>query len=364
MIGVGPGPPVEQDVLPIGLGDRLVRGVAGEPAEPDLVLVEKPPEGSLGEREALAGPALRVPAVGQPEDAGDADPGGGALGEDLASEGIELGRGRGPRRSGRRAEDPLGDVPAAFDGVRPAPAERQLRAVEPAALVDLQPRPVGFPATIAEDHDLAAAPVAEDRAVEFGRGEVERVGDVDRGPQLEVEDGHPRPREPGASVTRSPRRVARALPAQWHGANIPRVRRADSGPADSIAAASGGRSPPLPGIASATARRWRSVIDPSVFVSDRGIPASSLRARVRPQRRWLIRTSATAMLSASHGEVRITSAARSCPSAIRRFRSALASRPRWPVRARAGAVAARRRRSLSRPCDPPRRPPSGGRSFP
>ncbi len=54
--------------------------------------------------------------------------------------------------------------------------------------------------------------------------------------------------------------------------------------------------------------RWRSVIEPTVFFSDIGTCARNLRQRVWPQRRWLISRSATAMLSASHGQSRMTSA--------------------------------------------------------
>ena len=42
----------------------------------------------------------------------------------------------------------------------------------------------------------------------------------------------------------------------------------------------------------ARARRWRSVIEPTVLVSDIGIDARNLRQRVRPQRCWLISRSA------------------------------------------------------------------------
>jgi len=56
----------------------------------------------------------------------------------------------------------------------------------------------------------------------------------------------------------------------------------------------------------ASVRRWRSVIEPTVFFSDIGICARNFRQRVWPQRRWLISRSATAMLSASQGQSRIT----------------------------------------------------------
>src|SRR5438128_5258304 len=48
--------------------------------------------------------------------------------------------------------------------------------------------------------------------------------------------------------------------------------------------------------------RWRSVMDPTVFFSDIGTWARERRQRVCPQRRWLIKRSATAMLCASQGQ--------------------------------------------------------------
>jgi hypothetical protein len=89
--------------------------------------------------------------------------------------------------------------------------------------------------------------------------------------------------------------------------------------------------------------RWRSVIDPTVFFSDIGICAKNLRQRVCPQRRWLIRRSATAMLWASQGQRRITSATSTSSTATLRLRSARARRT-WFARARArmccGAIVA------------------------
>ena len=55
----------------------------------------------------------------------------------------------------------------------------------------------------------------------------------------------------------------------------------------------------------ATTWRWRSVSEPIVFVSDSDAWARNRRQRVLPQRRWLIRRSASVMLSACHGDSRI-----------------------------------------------------------
>jgi hypothetical protein len=76
----------------------------------------------------------------------------------------------------------------------------------------------------------------------------------------------------------------------------------------------------------ASVRRWRSVIDPTVLVSDIGTIARNLRQRLSPQRRWLISRSATAMLCASQGHSRMTSATASSPVAILRLSSARARR--------------------------------------
>src|SRR5262249_19239724 len=59
----------------------------------------------------------------------------------------------------------------------------------------------------------------------------------------------------------------------------------------------------------ASATRCRCVIVPIVLLSDIGTWARSLRHRWCPQRRWLSSRSETVIVSASHGEVRITSAA-------------------------------------------------------
>jgi hypothetical protein len=76
----------------------------------------------------------------------------------------------------------------------------------------------------------------------------------------------------------------------------------------------------------ASVRRWRSVIEPTVLVSDIGTSARNLRQRFSPQRRWLVSRSATAMLSASQGHSKITCATLSSPVAILRLRSARAKR--------------------------------------
>jgi hypothetical protein len=76
----------------------------------------------------------------------------------------------------------------------------------------------------------------------------------------------------------------------------------------------------------ASVRRWRSVIEPTVLVSDIGTSARNLRARFSPQRRWLVSRSQTAMLSASHGHSRITCATPISPVAILRLSSARARR--------------------------------------
>jgi hypothetical protein len=76
----------------------------------------------------------------------------------------------------------------------------------------------------------------------------------------------------------------------------------------------------------ARVRRWRSVIDPTVLVSDIGTSARNLRARLSPQRRWLVNRSETAMLSASQGQSRITCATPISPVAILRLSSARARR--------------------------------------
>ena len=65
-----------------------------------------------------------------------------------------------------------------------------------------------------------------------------------------------------------------------------------------LSSAQAGSAPSM----AASACRWRSVMDPIVFVSDIGIDARNLRHRVRPQRCWLISRSAIDMLSASQGQ--------------------------------------------------------------
>ena len=106
-------------------------------------------------------------------------------------------------------------------------------------------------------------------------------------------------------------------------------RARGAAPLDSVASASerelSVRAAPLCS-SEASVRRWRSVIDPTVFFSDIGIWARNLRQRVWPQRRWLISRSATAMLCASQGQRRITSPTSSSPTATLRLSSARARR--------------------------------------
>src|SRR3954470_3359442 len=82
----------------------------------------------------------------------------------------------------------------------------------------------------------------------------------------------------------------------------------------------------MPSNRRASAWRWRSVIDPTVLFSDMGIDARSLRHRVLPQRRWLVRRSETVIEAASHGHSRMTCAAEISPSATWRLSSARARR--------------------------------------
>ena len=106
----------------------------------------------------------------------------------------------------------------------------------------------------------------------------------------------------------------------------------------------------------ASARRWRSVIEPTVFVSDMGIEARNRRQRVRPQRCWLSSRSAIAMLSASHGHSSTMSATVVSPSATCRLSSPGPGGHDSPERARACAAA--QGPSLLRPLNLPaaRRP--------
>ena len=86
------------------------------------------------------------------------------------------------------------------------------------------------------------------------------------------------------------------------------------------------RAEPLADSNAASVWRWRSVIEPTVFFSDIGICARNLRQRVWPQRRWLMSRSATAMLCASQGHSRITSATSTSSTATLRLSSARARR--------------------------------------
>ena len=79
-------------------------------------------------------------------------------------------------------------------------------------------------------------------------------------------------------------------------------------------------------IIAASARRWRSVIEPTVFVSVMPMLARNLAQRVAPQRRWLSRSSEIVMLAASHGHSRITSPTVVVPLATLRLSSARARR--------------------------------------
>ena len=109
------------------------------------------------------------------------------------------------------------------------------------------------------------------------------------------------------------------------------------------------------------ASRWRSVIDPMVLFSGIGMAASTVRALVQPQRRWLVRRSATSMLFASHGRLRMTSATASFPSATRRLRFARASLTlfaRSSARCVAGSVARAVREGRPKRWHSIRKPPS------
>lgn len=79
----------------------------------------------------------------------------------------------------------------------------------------------------------------------------------------------------------------------------------------------------------ASARRWRSVIAPTVLVSAIPMSARNLLQRVVPQRRWLVNSSAIVMLAASHGHSRMTMPTVVLPSAMLRLSSARASRTAW-----------------------------------
>ena len=67
---------------------------------------------------------------------------------------------------------------------------------------------------------------------------------------------------------------------------------------------------------SASRRRWREVSVPSCLFSFSEAACRNLRARVRPQRRWLVSSSEIVMLSVSQGHSRTTSAASRSPRAI------------------------------------------------
>jgi len=67
--------------------------------------------------------------------------------------------------------------------------------------------------------------------------------------------------------------------------------------------------------------RWRSVSAETSFVSVKPTDLRNLCARVRPQRFWLDRSSVSDIVSVIQGQVRITSAAPSRPSATLRLRS-------------------------------------------
>src|SRR5262249_20178432 len=86
--------------------------------------------------------------------------------------------------------------------------------------------------------------------------------------------------------------------------------------------------------APARMRRGRAVSVPSLLPSLRAADARSLRERARPQRRWLQRSSLRLMLSASHGESRITSVTCRLPAEMSRLSAARARRT-WLARARA-----------------------------
>ena len=99
-------------------------------------------------------------------------------------------------------------------------------------------------------------------------------------------------------------------------------------------ARSEGRPRPSPPARAASSARWRGVRVPSRLFSLRATPSRNLRARVRPQRRWLVSSSARVMLSVSQGQSRTTVDASMSPRPIDRFSSARASRTRL-ARARA-----------------------------
>jgi len=79
----------------------------------------------------------------------------------------------------------------------------------------------------------------------------------------------------------------------------------------------------------AMACRWRSVSDPIDLSSRTAACARNARDRTSPQPRWLANSCAIGMRAISDGHVRTTSAADSCPSAIRVFSSERARRTRF-----------------------------------
>jgi hypothetical protein len=81
--------------------------------------------------------------------------------------------------------------------------------------------------------------------------------------------------------------------------------------------------------AMASTSRWRSVSRPSSRFSFKASPSRNLRARARPQRRWLRSNSPTVMVETSHGQPLTTSAAPVFPTAMFRLSAALARRTRF-----------------------------------
>ena len=76
----------------------------------------------------------------------------------------------------------------------------------------------------------------------------------------------------------------------------------------------------------ASINRWRSVSDPSVFLSDSETERSIFAERAGPQPRWLSSSSATVIVSVSRELRRIASAATSSPARSRRFSVARVNR--------------------------------------
>jgi len=68
-------------------------------------------------------------------------------------------------------------------------------------------------------------------------------------------------------------------------------------------------------------RRWRSVSDPIDLSAPTATWARNARDRTSPQPCWLANSWAIGMPAISDGQIRMTSAAGSCPSAIRAFTS-------------------------------------------